>query len=112
MPIKSQTGSKEMISQKEKMLSEGKVLRTSEKGNSMIPLIMSGQEHELTPVKGWEECEVNDIVYAKVHGRYFTHLVKAKDPLRGFQISNNKGFINGWTKAVFAKVTKVFQQGE
>lgn len=36
-------------------LQNGETFVTSEKGNSMKPLISSGQEHKLTPVK-WEEC--------------------------------------------------------
>lgn len=40
---------------------------TSEKGNSMVPLIKSGQEHKLSPIT-WEECKEGDIVYCKVKG--------------------------------------------
>ena len=82
----------------------GETFITSEKGNSMVPLIKSGQDHELSPAT-WEEVEVGDIVYCKVSGRYYTHLVKAKDPTRGCQIGNNRGNINGWTKNVYGKVT-------
>ncbi len=88
-------------------LQNGEVFITSEKGNSMVPLIYSGQEHELSPVNNWEDIEVGDIIYCKVHGRFFTHLVKSKNQEKGLQIGNNKGHINGWTKQVFGKVTKV-----
>jgi len=91
---------------KETKLKEGKPFITSEKGNSMKPLIHSGQEHELTPVKSLDEIQVNDIVFCKVKGNYYTHLVKAKSSL-GVLIGNNRGHINGWTKQVFGKVTKV-----
>jgi hypothetical protein len=73
-------------------------------------LIKSGQDHELTPTS-WENCEVNDIVFCKVKGRYYTHLVTAKDIQKGLQISNNKGNINGWTKSVFGNVTKTALAG-
>ncbi len=86
-------------------LQKGETFTTSEKGNSMIPLIKSGQDHILAPIT-LEEVEVGDIVYCKVHGRFFTHLVKAKGE-KGLQIGNNKGHINGWTKQVFGKVIKV-----
>jgi hypothetical protein len=33
------------------VLEEGKTFETSEKGNSMIPLLYSGEKHILTPVK-------------------------------------------------------------
>jgi hypothetical protein len=87
-------------------LARGESFETSEKGNSMVPRIHSGQKHILSPVT-IEEVEVGDIVYAKVHGRFFTHLVKAKDPVKGLQIGNNHGHINGWTRQVYGKVTKV-----
>jgi hypothetical protein len=88
-------------------LQAGENVTRSEKGNSMVPLIHSGQEHELTPAT-WESVEVGDIVYCKVHGRMFTHLVKAKNDEKGCQIGNNHGHINGWTKRVFGKVINVF----
>lgn len=87
-------------------LKEGKPFIASEKGNSMVPLIKSGQEHELTPCS-INDIEVGDIVYCKVRGNFYTHLVKAKSEQKGVLIGNNKGNINGWTKQVFGKVTKV-----
>lgn len=71
----------------------------------MTPLIKSGQKHVLSPVT-LDEVEVGDIVFCKVKGRYYTHLVKAKGD-RGVLIGNNHGRINGWTKSVFGKVTKI-----
>ncbi len=87
-------------------LQNGETFTTSEKGNSMVPLISSGQEHILSP-SSWEECEVDDIVYCKVKGRFFTHLVKGKNDEKGLLIGNNKGRINGWTKQVYGKVTEI-----
>lgn len=87
-------------------LEKGETFITSEKGNSMVPLIKSGQEHILTPIT-WDKCEEGDIVYCKVKGNYYTHLVKAKNLDKGLLIGNNKGNINGWTKLVFGKVTKI-----
>ncbi len=87
-------------------LKEGKSFITSEKGNSMVPLIKSGQDHELKPCS-ISDVEVGDIVYCKVRGNFYTHLVKAKSDQKGVLIGNNKGNINGWTKQVFGKVTRV-----
>src|ERR1019366_1635811 len=87
-------------------LQNGETYVTKESGNSMIPLIKSGQEHTVAPAQ-WEDVEVGDIVYCKVSGNFYTHLVKAKDEQRGVQIGNNKGRINGWTKNVFGKVVEV-----
>jgi hypothetical protein len=79
---------------------------TSEKGNSMEPLIKSGQKHKLEPAN-WETCNEGDIVYCKVNGRFYTHLVKGKNQDRGLLIGNNKGRINGWTKSVYGRVIEV-----
>ena len=87
-------------------LEAGESFITKEHGNSMIPLIKSGQPHRLAPAK-WEDVAIGDIVYCKVSGRFYTHLVKAKDDQRGCQIGNNKGGINGWTKQIYGKVTEV-----
>lgn len=87
-------------------LQNGETFVTKEKGNSMVPLIYSNQEHKLAPAK-WEDLEVGDIAYCKVKGSYYTHLVKAKDVNKGVLIGNNKGGINGWTKQVFGKVIEV-----
>jgi hypothetical protein len=95
-----------MIHYKQKLLEEGKTFETSEKGNSMIPLIKSGQKHILEPIK-LDEVEIGDIVFCKVKGSYFTHLVTAKNDKKGVQISNNHGYVNGWTKAVFGKVIEI-----
>ena len=87
-------------------LQAGESFVTSEKGNSMSPIIKSGQEHKLEPAT-WKEVEVDDIVYCKVKGNYYTHIVKAKNEEKGCLIGNNKGGINGWTKQVYGKVVKI-----
>jgi hypothetical protein len=89
----------------EKLLN-GETFITSEKGNSMVPLIKSGQNHKLEPAT-LETVEVGDIVYTKVKGNFYTHLVKAKNKEKGCLIGNNKGGINGWTKQIFGKVIEV-----
>lgn len=89
----------------EKLLN-GETFITSEKGNSMLPLIKSGQDHRLAPAK-WEEVNVGDIVYCKVKGNFYTHLVKAKNEDRGCLIGNNRGHINGWTKQVYGKIIEI-----
>lgn len=84
-------------------LQNGETFITSEKGNSMVPLLKSGQDHKLAPAT-WEEVSPEDIVYCKVKGNYYTHLVIAKNNDKGCLIGNNKGGINGWTKNVYGKV--------
>lgn len=90
-------------------LQNGETFTTKEKGNSMVPLIHSGQEHVLAPTT-WEDCKEGDIVYCKVGGKLYTHLVKAIDDSRGLLIGNNRGSINGWTKTVYGKVIEILNK--
>jgi hypothetical protein len=96
-----------MRNYKMERLMKGETFITHEKGNSMAPLIKSGQDHKLAPCI-IDDVEIGDIVYCKVKGRFYTHIVKAKDPKKGAQIGNNKGNINGWTKAIYGKVIKIY----
>ena len=95
-----------MINYKIEKLLVGEVIISKEPGNSMTPLIESRQPVEITPCT-WEDVNVGDIVYCKVRGNYYTHLVKAKNKKRGVEIGNNHGYINGWTKNVYGKITKI-----
>lgn len=95
-----------MENMKEKRLKAGETFITSEKGNSMVPLIYSGQKHRLAPIT-LDKVKIGDVVFCKVRGNYYTHLVKAIDPVRGCLIGNNRGHINGWTKNVFGKIVEV-----
>jgi hypothetical protein len=92
---------------KVKMLEEKGEIITSEAGNSMLPIIKSKQKHKLVACN-WFDCQVDDIVFCKVNGRYITHKVWAINESRGLLIGNNKGFKNGWTKSVFGKVTEIY----
>lgn len=87
-------------------LQRGETFITSERGNSMVPLLKSRQKHLLSPAR-WEDVEVGDIVYCKVRGNFYTHLVKAKNDKKGCLIGNNHGHMNGWTKQVYGKVLEV-----
>jgi hypothetical protein len=87
-------------------LEAGETFLTSEKGNSMTPLFESGEEHQLAPAK-IEDVNVGDVVYCKVKGNFYTHLVKAKNDKKGCLIGNNHGGINGWTKKIYGKATKI-----
>ena len=89
----------------EKLLA-GETIISKEGGNSMLPLIKSKQPVKLEPVT-WEEVEVGDIVFTKVRGRLYTHLVKAKNDKKGCLIGNNKGGTNGWTKQIYGKVIEI-----
>ena len=96
-----------MRNHKLEKLQAGETFITSERGNSMSPLIRSRQKHKLAPVKNWEDCKKDDIVYCKVRGNFYTHLVKRKGITKGLLIGNNKGKTNGWTKQVYGKVIQI-----
>ena len=72
-------------------------------GNSMQPILYSGS---LLTFKVQDEYNVGDIVFCKVKKRFIdAHLITKKGPL-GYMIANNKGYENGWTKSIYAKVNK------
>lgn len=91
---------------KEEKLKKGETIISKEPGNSMTPLIKSKQPVELTSIE-LGNVKKGDIVFCRVKGKYYTHLVKAVNPEKGCLIGNNRGHINGWTKQVFGKVTKI-----
>jgi len=95
-----------MINNKVERLLAGETIISKEPGNSMLPIIKSKQPVTLEPAT-WESVEVGDIVYAKYHGKLYTHLVKSKNSEQGVLIGNNKGHINGWTKNVYGKVINI-----
>ncbi|GAA1595001.1 hypothetical protein GCM10009828_020260 [Actinoplanes couchii] len=75
----------------------GETVTFRPRGNSMIPLINSGDPVTVAPVRP-AALEVGDIVLARVAGTTYLHLVSAIDHQRSrVQISNNRGRVNGWT---------------
>lgn len=90
---------------KARALRRGKTITSKEPGNSMTPLLVSRQSVTLVPIQ-WQEAKVGDIVFCRVNGRYYTHLVKATSAKTGCLIGNNHGHINGWTKHVYGLATK------
>jgi phage repressor protein C with HTH and peptisase S24 domain len=92
------------LAQAAERLRAGEVVVMRVHGHSMTPRIRDGDRVRLYPLKG--APNVGDAVLAKVRGRYMLHLVTA---IRGdeFQISNNKGHVNGWTRQVFGIVAEV-----
>ena len=88
-----------------KLLS-GETIISKEPGNSMLPLIKSKQPVKIEPTT-LDKIKVGDIVYCKVRGNVYTHLVKAIDARKGALIGNNQGRINGWTKQIYGKVIEI-----
>lgn len=76
-------------------------------GNSMLPLVKSGEPVRLVPATG--DLEIGDIVFCQVQGRLLLHKITARrDSPRGYsyQISNNRGRVNGWTSTIYGKVVR------
>ena len=94
--------------QHKKDLLAGKDVSFCPKGNSMKPKINSGDEVTVSPT---DDIKKGDIVFCKVKGNFYVHLVKTMQGKR-YQIGNNKGKINGWINKsnIFGKVTKVRSQ--
>ena len=93
-----------------KTLADGKEVSFRPKGNSMKGKIESGQKVTISP--DISEVEKGDIVFCKVNGHHYVHLVQAVKQKMGdklYQIGNVKGHTNGTVGAhcVFGKVIKV-----
>lgn len=76
-------------------LQAGEAVSFRPRGNSMIPLIKSGELCTVEPLAD-RALKKGDIVLCKVRRAQFLHLVSALKPGQ-VQISNNHGHINGWT---------------
>lgn len=89
-------------------LAQGECIKGyKEGGNSMTPRIKSREPVDLAP-PDHSKLEVGDMVFCRVGGSFYTHLISAVKPGQ-FQISNNHGRVNGWTTwdKVFGIVTHV-----
>lgn len=80
-------------------------------GNSMTPRIKSGQHVVVQKVDDQSSLRKGDIVLCRIGSRDYLHLVKSirvtADGHPIFQIANNHGRINGWTRHVYGKVVKI-----
>ncbi|WP_099221762.1 phage repressor protein [Listeria costaricensis] len=96
------------------LLQEGKFIeKYKEAGNSMLPILKSNQPVSLEPVTDSTELAVRDIVFCKVKGNYYTHLIAAvrtRNNQTEYQIANNHGYVNGWVKrrSIYGKVVKIW----
>lgn len=91
-------------------LAQGETVQFRPRGNSMKPKILSGEQVTISP--SVDDVIVGDIVFCKVRGCYYVHLVKAMkgaDENKSFQIGNNHGKTNGWISRsnLFGKVIRI-----
>ena len=89
-------------------LAKGETVSFRPHGNSMVPIIRSGQLVTLAPVTDPSSVSVGDAVFCRVNGRLMLHKVTALRDGRA-QISNNHGHVNGWTglEKVYGRVVSV-----
>lgn len=92
-------------------LRAGEIVSFRPRGNSMVPIIQSGQLCTVEPANH-AALVVGDVVLCKVGGAEYLHLIK--DLLRcldgdAFQIGNNHGRINGWVSpgSIFGRLILV-----
>ena len=115
------------MNKKAEALQRGETIISREPGNFMTPILKSRQPvrlascYEIPPVFDGSKKEVcykdkagderfikqDDIVFCKVRGHFYTHLVKAYNPKRGFLICNNHGHDNGWTWNIYGKCVEI-----
>lgn len=90
------------------LLKQGHVVRFRPHGNSMVPLVKSGQLVTVEPAS-LHEVRVGSVVLCKVNGRVILHKVTAIGSDKRLQISNNHGHVNGWCVPdnVFGVLTRV-----
>lgn len=77
-------------------LMRGETVRVRGVGNSMTPLLLSGETVTVAPLAPADPLKIGDVVLCKVRGNVYLHRVKAVEKERVL-IGNNHGRINGWT---------------
>lgn len=84
----------------------GETIQCRPRGSSMEPKIKSGQLITISP--DVSNLHQGEIVFCKVKGKYYVHLLTAIQGGR-YQISNNHNHVNGWIgkNGLFGKVIKI-----
>ena len=88
-------------------LKDGQEVTVCPKGNSMLPLVKTGDICLISPVTESTVLDKGDIVLVKVRGSVYLHLVSALRGTDSYQISNNHGHVNGWVhrSSIYGKLT-------
>ena len=76
-------------------LKNGEICKVVGYGQSMTPILKSGQPVICRPVTKDTPLKKNDIVLCKVKGNYYLHKISAIKNGVSYQISNNHGHVNG-----------------
>lgn len=101
------------------MIRSGHKVARFEFGNSMTPILNSGEYCILTPLKDGEEANIGDAVFCSVGGYIMTHMVlmkskSAKDGKPFYLIGGSDLQIYGWTDKVYAIAngTRIFEKND
>jgi hypothetical protein len=86
----------------------GQTVQFRPRGHSMTGRIDSGQLCTVVPIADPKTLKVGDIVLCKVRGSEYLHLITAARGCQ-YQISNNKGHVNGWVtpRTIYGLCVKV-----
>ena len=89
-------------------LKAGEVCKIIGFGQSMTPILKSGQPVIVAPLTDSTELKKNDIVFCKVNGHYYLHKISAVKG-KTYQISNNHGHVNGTVSrnSIYGKVVEI-----
>lgn len=89
-------------------LKSGKTCLVQGFGQSMTPILKSGQVCKVEPATEDMILKKNDIVLCKVNGHVYLHKITAINGNR-YQISNNHKHVNGWVgkSNIYGKVTEI-----
>ncbi len=87
-------------------LEKGRTASCRPRGNSMVPIVRSGQLCTIEPVT-LAAVSKDDVVLCRVKGAQYLHLVKQVAADGRVLIGNNRGGTNGWTRTVYGRLTRV-----
>ena len=78
-------------------------------GQSMTPILKSGQPVRVVPIDDSINLNKNDIVFVKISGHYYLHKISAIKNGVSYQISNNYGHINCLVSrnSIYGKVVEI-----
>jgi len=90
-------------------LKEGETCVIQGFGQSMTPILKSGQPVVAEQVKEDTPLNKGDIVMCKVNGHFYLHKILAVKNNKTYQIGNNHGRVNGWVSrnSIYGKVTEI-----
>jgi len=90
-------------------LKNGEICRLVGIGNSMTPILKSRQPVLVEPITNETELSKKDIVFCKVKGHYYLHLIHGIKSNDTYLIGNNHGHMNGWISRsnIFGKVIEI-----